>query len=680
MVFSNFVMLMEGVEKLEQSTEYREWFRMNVHMILEHVISPLKPAMTDGIYLPCSDGETRLCVPILTQYPADYEEQSTLGNFMRGACPKCIGPRGHLEEFRVPFLNDMEVDMSSDWTNGPPARTDEHARHYRDLFRRGEISLEELQGPLMSYHPSDTFSLKYPFGGILDSLCPDLLHQVSKCFWDYVMEQFLNPLMVKYWKHKAKKNKKAVLREIDKRFRYTPGFQNLRRFSHGVNSEDHHWTMREYKDVARIAPGVLSGLCPRDGMDLLREYLHILRLSHYSVHTDETLDLLNSAIHSFWRILKNPRGLFKKWEIWTHEDDYAPVKLHYFSHYAAYVKEKGCLPGCSTDRTEPLHKELKVYYRQSNKGPDKELFLLRSEAKLRAFEDMIFSLEGSIPWDSPSHRDSKSPPEQDNQVVISSTAPPVSMRSDEVQKELSVSAIWGSKWRKGWPLTIRDTMSKLECPGFSTDLHSFIKTSPILAETLDRLSIDQLEEFQIGAANLVKFRYPVNLIYGVDFGGSFGNEWNTRYRVDIVRSNQYVGRDFVLVKSERDPRSRTTTTMSSRKVARVLFFFKFKHRNRRQTADLKQDPTGYAYVQWFSTVGPADATTGMYTVKRTNKFEVIEINRIECAVHLIPKFGNTFRASELKVSVTKWGPEVHQHFDEFWLNHWVDIHYYNMIF
>jgi len=70
----------------------------------------------------------------------------------------------------------------------------------------------------------------------------------------------------------------------------------------------------------------------------------------------------------------------------------------------------------------------------------------------------------------------------------------------------------------------------------------------------------------------------------------------------------------------------------------------------------------------------------MYTVKRTNKFEVIEINRIEYAVHLIPKFGNTFRASELKVSVTKWGPEVHQQFDEFWLNHWVDIHYYNMIF
>jgi hypothetical protein len=54
-----------------------------------------------------------------------------------------------------------------------------------------------------SYHASDTFSVNYPFSGILDALGPDLLHQVSKRFMDYIMKQWLKPLIVRYWKEKG---------------------------------------------------------------------------------------------------------------------------------------------------------------------------------------------------------------------------------------------------------------------------------------------------------------------------------------------------------------------------------------------------------------------------------------------------------------------------------------------
>ena len=100
--------------------------------------------------------------------------------------------------------------------------------------------------------------------------------------------------------------------------------------------------MLEYKDIMRVTPAVLHGICPPDGMELLREYLHIHRLSHYTAHTEASLNLLDSAIHSFWRILKDSNGPFVQWNIWTKNEDYAPPRLHYFSHYAYAVREKGC--------------------------------------------------------------------------------------------------------------------------------------------------------------------------------------------------------------------------------------------------------------------------------------------------------------------------------------------------
>ena len=59
----------------------------------------------------------------------------------------------------------------------------------------------------------------------------------------------------------------------------------------------------------------------------------------------------------------------------------------------------------------------------------------------------------------------------------------------------------------------------------------------------------------------------------------------------------------------------------------------------------------------------------MYTVKRTTRYEVVDVNRIKCGVHLIPKYGNTLRASETEVPIGRFGPEVFQHFEEFFLAH-----------
>ena len=70
-------------------------------------------------------------------------------------------------------------------------------------------------------------------------------------------------------------------------------------------------------------------------------------------------------------------------------------------------------------------------------------------------------------------------------------------------------------------------------------------------------------------------------------------------------------------------------------------------------------------------MGPADHRLGMYTVKRTSRYDVIDVNRIKCGIHLIPKYGTTLCASVTDVPIGRFGPEVFQHFEEFLINSWI---------
>jgi hypothetical protein len=79
-------------------------------------------------------------------------------------------------------------------------------------------------------------------------------------------------------------------------------------------------------------------------------------------------------------------------------------------------------------------------------------------------------------------------------------------------------------------------------------------------------------------------------------------------------------------------------------------------------------------------MGAVDPHSGMYIVRRTNRYEVIDVNIIECGVHLIPKYGNTLCALSTDVPIGRFGPQVCEHFEEFFLNTWIDIYQYNNVF
>ena len=55
------------------------------------------------------------------------------------------------------------------------------------------------------------------------------------------------------------------------------------------------------------------------------------------------------------------------------------------------------------------------------------------------------------------------------------------------------------------------------------------------------------------------------------------------------------------------------------------------------------------YVNLYTTgaKGPQDSNVGMFTVEKTTRYMISEVERVERGVHLIPKFGNTFKSSDV---------------------------------
>jgi len=49
----------------------------------------------------------------------------------------------------------------------------------------------------------------------------------------------------------------------------------------------------------KITVSILAGVCPPEGIRLIREYLHIYWLSRYAVHISTSLKWLQSAVITF---------------------------------------------------------------------------------------------------------------------------------------------------------------------------------------------------------------------------------------------------------------------------------------------------------------------------------------------------------------------------------------------
>jgi hypothetical protein len=179
--------------------------------------------------------------------------------------------------------------------------------------------------------------------------------------------------------------------EIDARFALVPQYTGLKHFKEGMLSQEYHWTVHEIKEMMRVMmPGYVSGLCPPEGLVLLREYLHLSRLAYYSIHTEESLlQWMKSAIEIFFKILRDPDGPFAQQELIYNGGDHEPQRLHYFHHYHTAIREWG---GYAFN-TAPIELRYdtnlsKKVYQRSNKQTDEYIkFILKEQTTLSAFPE-----------------------------------------------------------------------------------------------------------------------------------------------------------------------------------------------------------------------------------------------------------------------------------------------------
>jgi hypothetical protein len=103
-------------------------------------------------------------------------------------------------------------------------------------------------------------------------------------------------------------------------------------------------------------------------------------------------------------------------------------------------------------------------------------------------------------------------------------------------------------------------------------------------------------------------------------------------------------RDTVLVDCP-ERHSRLSGSLSHRRVAQVIIFFTCK-------AEAMSDLLGFAYVNWFQTMAK-DERTGMYQLRRTRTYGVVDVAQIVRAVHLIPRY-HTFARTDTQVRNAVW--------------------------
>lgn len=144
---------------------------------------------------------------------------------------------------------------------------------------------------------------------------------------------------------------------------------------------------------------------------------------------------------------------------------------------------------------------------------------------------------------------------------------------------------------------------------------------------------------------------------------------------ELIRANPKMGKggvgrfDTVLINigEDTDDLPRRTSSIAGTSVARVIRFFSLVYGNTKHSC---------AFVEWYDYIGThTDGSTGMWKVKRTKRYIVVNTDTIIRAVHLIPVYGSAFMPDRSKLSPH----ESLDHFHQFFVNKYVDHHSYEIL-
>ncbi|KAG8724120.1 hypothetical protein FRC09_000267 [Ceratobasidium sp. 395] len=312
----------------EERRRERRW--QLFHTCMKAILEPLKAAGLNGVEMLCADGGVRRVHPILAAYIADYEEQARIACVRDGRCPICWVP------------NDERADISQEY--------DLRDRHevldaLEDYWAGDSTAIKAL-----GIRPTDPFWADLPFVEMSKCITPDLLHQIHKGVFDWIVKWCT-----------------AILgeKEVDRRIKGMPRFQQLRHFDRGISPLS-QWTGTESKALASVFLPVLSG-CDGEVVTAARSMLDFMYRAHKPEISEDDLEAMELDLEIFHGVKhafvdpENPKLL-------PNEDRFnGIIKFHMLAHYTRAIRALGTPDGFNSEATERLHIDyVKLAWRASN--------------------------------------------------------------------------------------------------------------------------------------------------------------------------------------------------------------------------------------------------------------------------------------------------------------------------
>ncbi|KAJ7247385.1 hypothetical protein B0H12DRAFT_1211224 [Mycena haematopus] len=362
-------------------------------------------AYENGIVIECQDGIFRRFFPRIFTYSADYPEKvllATIRNLGKAPCPRCYLPKED-----IPNLGTVQDKKKREKL----ARTDEHIqkgviRRVRDwIFKAGRnVKSTTFDYFLLakSWTPtSNAFSDRLSKFGLdpFKMLVPDFMHEfelgVFKAF-------FIHLLRILY------ANGGGAIATLNQRFRWIPTFgrSTIRRFTLNTSALK-KMAAWNYQNILLCSIPVVEGLLPEpfnsEILDLLFTFAEWHTLAKLKLHTDTTLNLLDSTTTLLGRLLRRfkrvvcpefatkelpseeaargrrqakkaaqgkgkGRATNLKTTANTKEFNLHTYKLHSLGDYTSSVRWFGTSDSYSTQPGELEHRRVKGFYARTNKN------------------------------------------------------------------------------------------------------------------------------------------------------------------------------------------------------------------------------------------------------------------------------------------------------------------------
>ena len=304
------------------------------HACMAFLTRPLETAGLTGLQLTSGDGVIRDCHPLFATYGGDYPEQVLVTCVKTGECPTCPAPRddlGNPEHTGPPRELPPILDALDTITEGPT--------RYNQACK--DAGIKPVQHP---------FWKNLPFVNIFQSITPDILHQMYQGNIKHLIG----------WIQQA-----CGEEEIDARCCRLPPNHNIRLFLKGI-SHLSRVTGTEHDQICQFLLGIIIDIkLPHHAshaklLQAVRGCLDFLYLAKYPVHTTETLNHLDDALHMY----QENRQVFVDLGI---RADFNFPKDHFINHYRELIETFGTADNFDTEYTERLHINLaKDAYRATN--------------------------------------------------------------------------------------------------------------------------------------------------------------------------------------------------------------------------------------------------------------------------------------------------------------------------